>query len=109
VPNPNVNTANNPSQGQLLDLIVELRRRDASTSKIKAHADVEIRFGSLGSILIFGFSVFEPDGKPPVVLPPAQKGERKSFPHVKLSGKVKSQIESAILREYQGSDASEDV
>ncbi|MEO5925709.1 MAG: hypothetical protein ABIR70_17965 [Bryobacteraceae bacterium] len=102
-----VTTSKGASQGQTIQVIVDLRRRDNTTSRIKAHADVEVRIDSLGSINVFGFSVFEPEGKPLIVLPPAHKGERKSFPHVKLTGKVKSMIESAILRECQNLSETE--
>jgi hypothetical protein len=79
---------------------VDLRRRTDARSKVLAHADVEIHFGALGVIHIFGFSVFETDSGSLVVLPPAQKGERRSFPHVKLRGSIRELIESAILAEF---------
>lgn len=87
-------------QDQNISVVVEIRRRESSTSPVKAHADAEIRAGGLGSLHILGFSVYHVDGKAPVVLPPAQKGERRSFPHVKLTGKLRVMVEAAILREY---------
>jgi hypothetical protein len=93
------------SQDPNISVAVDLRRRESPTSAVKAHADVEIRFGSSGSVNILGFSIYHVDGKPPVVLPPAQKGERKSFPHVRLTGKVGAMVASAILREYESAMA----
>lgn len=88
-------------QGQNISVAVDLRRRENPTSAVKAHADVEIKIGNFGSIHVLGFSVFHQDGKSPIVLPPAAKGERRSFPHVKLTGQLRARVESAVLREYE--------
>src|SRR5262249_20663041 len=107
--NHSFTTTNGMSQEQSVHVTVDLRRHENTLSRIRAHADVEIRINGFGSIQIFGFSIFEPDGKPLVVLRPAQKGEKKSLPHLKLLGKVKTIIESTILREYQEVNPNEEV
>jgi hypothetical protein len=91
--------------GTAVSVIIELRLRENSTSSVKGHADAEIRLGPLGSINILGYSIYCVEAKPPVVLPPAQKGERRSFPHVKLTGKLRELVESAILQEYDAAIA----
>ena len=70
-------------------------------SKVKAFADVTIPLGDDGTVTILGFSVLDSDGRPPRLMSPARKGKQAWFDIVRLSGRIQSLVERAVLDEYE--------
>ena len=56
--------------------------------------------------MMYGFSVYSPEGKQPVVLPPAQKGKQRSFAHVTLRGQLREFINGSVLDAYKNLDST---
>lgn len=83
-----------------MQVFADVRLVTKADSKIRAHATATVSFGADGQIVMEGFSIFHEDGKAPWVAPPARKGERRYFPTITLAGKIRTQIEDAILAEY---------
>lgn len=83
-----------------MQLFVDLRIVIIPKSKILAHASVTLAFGTDGQMVIDGFSVLE-NGKGVWCAPPARKGDRRFFPVVTLTGKVRADVEQAILAEFE--------
>lgn len=83
------------------DIVVDLRPADSGKGKAKAFADVTIPLGADGMMKIQGFSVFQRDGEPMRVAPPARKGSSRYFETVSLIGKVRSVVDAAILAEFE--------
>jgi hypothetical protein len=50
---------------------------------------------------VLGFTVLESDGRPPRVMPPARKGKQAWFDTVLLTGRIRQDVEAAVLDEYQ--------
>ena len=82
-------------------LSVALRLSTKPESKVKAFADVTIPLGDDGTITIFGYSVLDGDGRPPRLMSPARKGKEAWFDIVRLSGRIQSLVEGAVLAEYE--------
>ena len=80
---------------------VDLRLSSKPDSKVKAFADVTIALGDDGTITVLGFSVLDSDGRPPRIMSPARKGKQTWFDIVRLSGRIHSSVEAAVLAEYQ--------
>jgi len=80
---------------------VDLRLSGKPDSKVKAFADVTVPLGDDGTITMLGFSVLESDGRPARVLAPARKGKQTWFNIVELTGRVRSLVEEAVLKEYE--------
>lgn len=99
------NSSNSTALSQLLAEVVsitaDVRLQKGSLRKAQAFADVIISFRRCGSITIHGFSVVQEDGKPPVVLPPARKGEHRYFAVLSLSGEIRRSVEQVVLDEYE--------
>jgi DNA-binding cell septation regulator SpoVG len=85
---------------------VELKRTDGSGA-VKARADVRIELDE-GTLLLFGFSVIEKNGKPPWVAFPSKAGKipGKYFPTIDASGEIRETIARAILEAYQTQQAA---
>ena len=80
---------------------VELRLSAKPDGKVKAFADLTIPLGDEGTITVFGFSVLDSDGRPARVMSPARKGKQAWFDTVRLSGRIHSLVEAAVLAEYE--------
>jgi hypothetical protein len=76
---------------------VELRLAKPN-EKVKAFADVTIRLGDSGEIMILGFSVI---GTPPLIVPPARPGKQRYFDVVRLEGKLKALIYTTVGNAYK--------
>jgi hypothetical protein len=68
---------------------------------VAAVADVELEVGDQGSMMICGYRVMVPDGKPRWVSPPARRGKSSWFNVVTLRGPIKSLVETAVLQEFE--------
>ena len=79
---------------------VELRR-PSKPGKIKAFADVLVRFSD-GTIKLIGCSVIQVDGKPPFVGLPSKSGNTpgKFFPVVEVEGAIRVELFKAVLDAY---------
>ena len=75
---------------------------------LKARADIRIDFSDGSSIVIFGVSVIEKDGKPPWVALPSKKGNipGKYFPVVDAQGEIRKQITEVVLEAYRAAKAA---
>jgi hypothetical protein len=82
-------------------IAVDLRLSTKSSSTLKAFADVTIPLGDDGTITVLGIFIFDSDGRPPRVTPPARKGKTAWFPIVELTGRVRGFVEEAVLKEYE--------
>lgn len=80
---------------------VDLRLSGKPDSKVKAFADVTVPLGDDGTITMLGFSVLESDGRPARMLAPARKGKQTWFNIVERTGRVRSLVEEAVLKEYE--------
>lgn len=69
-------------------------------SKVLAHASVTFVLGPDGQLVVDGFSVVE-NQEAFWVAPPSRKGDSRYFPIVTLAGKVRADVESAILAEFE--------
>ncbi len=78
-----------------------LKLIDKPSNAVKAVCDVTVDFGEEGSVDVSGFRVIERDGKAACVSPPSRQGKTTWFEVVKLRGQIKSDVESAILKEYE--------
>lgn len=83
------------------EISVALRLIDKPSNAVKALCDVTVDFGEQGSEEVSGFRVIERDGKPAWVSPPSRQGKTTWFEVVKLRGQIKSDVEAAILKEYE--------
>ena len=68
--------------------------------KVHGHASVTLMLGAEGQVVIDGFAVIENEGTF-WVAPPARKGDSRYFPVVTLSGKVRADVERAVLDEFE--------
>jgi len=84
-----------------MEVFVDVRLVSKVASKVLAHASVTLALGPEGHLVVDGFSVLD-NGKGPWVAPPARKGDRRFFPVVTLTGKVRADVEQAILTEFEG-------
>ena len=83
-----------------MQVICDVRLASDAQSKVLAHASITLAFGTDGQLMIDGFSLL--DGrKGPWAAPPARKGDRRYFPVVTLSGKIRADVERAILAEFE--------
>ena len=82
-------------------ITVQLRLSAKSDSKVKAFADVTIPLGDDGTITAFGFSVLDGAGRPARVMAPARKGKQSWLNIVEFTGRVRSLVEEAVLKEYE--------
>lgn len=75
---------------------------------LKARADVRIEFPEGSSIVLYGVSVIEKDGKPPWVALPSKKGNvpGKYFPVVDAQGEIRKQITEVVLEAYRAAKAA---
>ena len=80
---------------------VVLKLIDKPSNAAKAVCDVTVDFGEEGSEEVSGFRVIERDGKPAWVSPPSRQGKTTWFEVVKLRGQIKSDVETAVLKEYE--------
>jgi DNA-binding cell septation regulator SpoVG len=83
-----------------MEFFCDVRLVSNAQSKVLAHASVTLAFGADGQLVVDGFSVLD-NGKGPWVAPPARKGDRRFFPVVTLTGKVRADVEHAILAEFE--------
>jgi DNA-binding cell septation regulator SpoVG len=74
---------------------------DKPSNAVKAVCDVTVDFGDEGSVEVSGFRVIERDGKAAWVSPPSRQGRTAWFEVIKLRGQIKSDVEAAILKEYE--------
>jgi DNA-binding cell septation regulator SpoVG len=74
---------------------------------LKARADILIEFPEGSSIVLFGLSVIEKNGKPPWVALPSKKGNipGKYFPVVDAQGEIRKQIADVVLEAYRTAKA----
>ena len=82
-------------------IAIELRLSAKPDSKVKAFADVTIPLGDEGTITVLGFTILDSDGRPPRLMTPARKGKEAWFDIVRLSGRIQSLVEAAVLAEYE--------
>src|SRR5437899_6334501 len=78
---------------------VELRLSAKADSKVKAYADVTIPLGDDGTITALGYSILDHGDRPARVMAPARKGKQAWFDTVQLSGRIRSLVENAVLRD----------
>jgi len=83
-----------------MEIFVDVRLVSKAESKVLAHASVTLALGPEGQLAVDGFSVLD-SGKGAWVAPPARKGDRRFFPVVTLTGKVRADVERAILAEFE--------
>jgi len=83
-----------------MEIHADVRVIDRPKSKVLAHASVTVALGPDGQLVIDGFSVLEKEGAF-WVAPPARKGDSKYFPVVTLAGKIRADVERAILAEFE--------
>ena len=83
-----------------MDIFADVRIASGPKSKAVAHASATLALGEDGQLTIDGFSVLQ-NGTGFWVAPPARKGEKKYFPVVALTGKVRADVERAILAEFE--------
>jgi hypothetical protein len=83
------------------DITVDLRMNSKLDSKCKAYADVTLTLGSDGVLKIFGYSVFEKEGRSTWIGAPARKGQYTYFPIVQSVGKIESLVSEAVLAAYR--------
>jgi DNA-binding cell septation regulator SpoVG len=83
-----------------MELHADVRLIPNPKSKVLAHTSVTFALGADGQLIIDGFSVIEKDGAF-WVAPPSRKGESRYFPVVTLAGKVRADVERAILAEFE--------
>jgi DNA-binding cell septation regulator SpoVG len=83
-----------------MEVFCDVRLASNAQSKVLAHASVTLALGTEGQVVIDGFSVLD-NGKGAWVAPPARKGDRRYFPVVTLAGKVRADVERAILARFE--------
>ncbi|MGB6876220.1 MAG: hypothetical protein WBD87_09320 [Candidatus Acidiferrales bacterium] len=83
-----------------MEIFADVRIAAESNGKAVAHGSITLAFGEDGQLTIDGFSVLK-NGTGFWVAPPARKGEKKYFPVVALTGKVRADVERAILAEFE--------
>jgi DNA-binding cell septation regulator SpoVG len=83
-----------------VEIFVDFRSASRLESKALGHASITLALGADGQVVIDGFSVLD-NGKGPWVAPPARKGDRRFFPVVTLTGKVRADVERTILVEFE--------
>lgn len=83
-----------------MEVFVDVHLVSKIESKVMAHASVTLAFGPEGQLVVDGFSILDNE-KGPWVAPPARKGNRRFFPVVTLTGKVRADVERAILTEFE--------
>jgi len=74
---------------------------------VRAHATVCLEIPG-GTLVLYGFSVIEKDGKAPWVGFPQKQGKTagKYFPVVEAKGEIREQIAQEVLRAYQAPKAA---
>src|ERR1700720_4340713 len=88
----------------MFDTEIEVEIRPAvKNGKVKAFADVRLILSD-GELLINGFAVIKPDGKPAWVGFPQFPGRNKFFPVVVANGRIEKAITRAVLDAYRGHD-----
>lgn len=83
-----------------MDVHVDVRLVPNPKSKVLAHASVTLALGADGQLVVDGFSVLEKQGAF-WVAPPARKGDSRYFPVVTLAGKIRVDVDRAILAEFE--------
>jgi hypothetical protein len=87
-------------RGKAMTISVKVRANTKAESKIAGFADVLLELPE-GKIELNSFAVFKPNGNSkPSVAPAALKGEKKFFPYYALSGELRKQVETEIMREF---------
>jgi hypothetical protein len=88
----------------MFDTEIEVEIRPAvKQGKVKAFADVRLILSD-GEILINGFAVIKPDGKPEWVGFPQFPGRNKFFPVVEAKGRIEKAITRAVLDAFAGEE-----
>lgn len=86
---------------EVVSLAAEGRLHSDPGSKVQAFIDLTLYFRPGGSLTVYGCTVLQENGKPPVVLLPGRKGDRRSFPTVAATGEIRRIIEQAVLKEFE--------
>lgn len=83
------------------NISVDLKLYYTKQGKRKGRADVVIQLGPDGAIPIRGFAIDLADEKRPRVYEPCVWNDRKRIQTVTLLGRIKADVDSAILRELE--------
>lgn len=86
---------------EVVSVSAEGRLHTDPESKVVAFVDLTLYFRPGGSLTIHGCSVLQENGKPPYVLLPGRKGDRRSFPTVAATGEIRRVIDQVVLKEYE--------
>lgn len=86
---------------EIVSVAAEGRLHDNAISNAKAFASATLYLRPGGALTIHNVTVFHEEGRPPAVLFPSRKGDKRSFPIVEASGEIRRAIEQAVLREYE--------
>ena len=86
---------------EIVSVSAEGRLHNNPESKVLGFVDLTLYFQPGGSLTVHGCGVLREDGKPPYVLLPGRKGERRTFPTVAATGEIRRVIDQAVLKEYE--------
>lgn len=80
------------------ELKVSVRMKKSTTRSAKASVHVDV--GDLGGFTIINIDVWEQDGKLHIKLPPKRMNGNLR-PDITLQGRIKQEVNAAILEEFQ--------